>query len=267
MNPKGVQIYGQVHNSADTSVLELVPLEVTNSTNVSDTVYGVAAFSMNYVFNGAQWDRVSALVTTSDGQAADQAGLMGVVARLQGFNGATFDRYRVVADNADARAVATAGHYPCVAELAAFNGTAIDRVRTNAAAVVAATTQPFAALNANPGEWSAAHAPVANTQATATRAAGAAGVHHICRSISATLCGLTGSAEVAVQINVRDGATGAGAILWSQTLMVIPAGVTGIALAGLNIVGSAATAMTIEFSAAGGANTYGSVAMTGYSTV
>ena len=36
-------------------------------------------------------------------------------------------------------------------------------------------------------------------------------------------------------------------------------------LAGLNIVGSANTAMTLEFAAAGGANTVESVAMTGYS--
>jgi len=39
---------------------------------------------------------------------------------------------------------------------------------------------------------------------------------------------------------------------------------TGVSLSNLNIVGTAATAMTLEFAAAGGASTFESVALTGY---
>lgn len=118
----------------------------------------------------------------------------------------------------------------------------------------------------NVGEWAINHTPAANTQATITRAAGAAGVRHVCRSITVSLIGLAAAAEATVLVNLRDGATGAGTILWSTRLLVTgtTGSETGVTLAGLNIVGSAATAMTLEFAAAGGANTFESVAMTGF---
>jgi hypothetical protein len=148
-----------------------------------------------------------------------------------------------------------------------FNGAAWDRARTNSAATLAGATQPFAQLVADPGEWTIVHTPAVNVQATATKAAGAAGVQHVCRSISAALNALTAAAETTVLLNLRDGATGAGTILWALRLHAIPAGTTGIAIAGLNIFGSAATAMTLEFAAAGGANTFESLSASGYSTV
>lgn len=148
----------------------------------------------------------------------------------------------------------------------AYNGTTFDRVRSNAAAVLAGTTQSMGMLVASPAEWSVFHTPAVNTQATATKAAGAAGVRHVCRTITATIHGLIAATETTVLINLRDGATGAGTILWQLLLHVIPAGTTGLTLP-VNIMGTAATAMTLEFAAAGGANTFESVAMTGYSTI
>ncbi len=193
----------------------------------------------------------------------------GDISLTYGFNGTTYDRIRSFANNADALAVSTLGTLGVSAFLRAFNGTTYDRVRTNSAATLSATTQPFAALHAAPGEWSINHTPAANTQATITRAAGAAGVRHVCRSISATLIGLAAAAEATVLVNLRDGATGAGTILRSWRLLVVggTASEVGIEIAGLNILGSAATAMTIEFAAAGGANTFETVALSGYDTV
>lgn len=170
-------------------------------------------------------------------------------------------------DNSDGQAAGTAGLTGTVARIQAFNGTTYQRLRTNGAAVLAGVTQPFGLLAAPPGNWSANHAPAANTRATISKAAGAAGVRHICTSITAAFNALTTAAEAFGQLNLRDGATGAGTILWAISLHAIPAGTTGIALSGLAIVGSAATAMTLEFVAAGGADTIESVALTGYSTV
>lgn len=155
------------------------------------------------------------------------------------------------------------------ARLTAYNGSTYDRIRTNGAANLAASTQPFGIVTAQPGEWSINHTPVANTQATITRAAGGSGVRHICRSITATLIGLAAAAETTVLVNLRDGATGAGTILWSARLLVVgtTGSETGISLSNLNIIGSANTAMTLEFAAAGGADTFETVSVSGYDTV
>ena len=71
-----------------------------------------------------------------------------------------------------------------------------------------------------------------------------------------------------VEMPLIDGVSGGGAQLWFGWLN-IPA-VVGerdrIVISGLNLVGTANTAMTLEFNAAAGANTYESVSMTGYTT-
>lgn len=146
-----------------------------------------------------------------------------------------------------------------------YNGAAFIRSQSGSAANLAAQSASAAQLIQECGEWAINHTPVANTQATITRAAGAAGVRHVCKSITVTLIGLAASAEATVLVNLRDGVTGAGTILWSARLLVM--GLTGsqagITLGSLNIVGSAATAMTLEFAAAGGANTFETVSLTG----
>ena len=113
-----------------------------------------------------------------------------------------------------------------------------------------------------PDEWATQHQPAANTQATIARAADA-GKRHRCTSVTASLGGSAAAASGV--LNLRDGATGAGTILWSCRLAA-PAGATATATLGdLNIIGSLNTAMTLEFAGAGGANTFETVAMTGYS--
>lgn len=113
-----------------------------------------------------------------------------------------------------------------------------------------------------PDEWSIQHTPAAATQATISKAA-VAGFRHVCKGITATIsAGATASGIVNAVL--RDGATGAGTILWSAK-MAVPIGVSfAIALSDLNIVGTKGTAMTLEFVGAGAAATEETVAMNGY---
>lgn len=99
--------------------------------------------------------------------------------------------------------------------------------------------------------WVVNSAPAAGSQATASIAAEAS-VRHVLD----TLCFSSGSAVAPVltslQVNVRDGATGAGTILMSFEVE-IPAA-TGqdtppICINGLNLVGTTNTAMTVEWNA------------------
>ena len=143
-------------------------------------------------------------------------------------------------------------------------------LRAASAAVLAGTTQADALLVNKPGDWPVKHVPAENTQATASKAAGAAGVRHVCTSISAALASNASLAALAqVSVRLRDGLTGAGTILWEQQLSIpnVPGSMASINLSDLHIVGSAATAMTLEFSGAGGAGTLESVSLTGHSVV
>lgn len=157
---------------------------------------------------------------------------------------------------------------PLPANIYGYDGSAVARLRTGAAGVLSGTTQPLSLLVTRPGDWSVTHAPAANTVATASKAAGAAGVRHVCTSVSATIAGgAVAPTATTVTLQLRDGATGAGSVVGSWTIGIeATAGRTvSLVLTGLNIVGSAATAMTLEFSAAGGLNTLESVTLSGYS--
>lgn len=116
--------------------------------------------------------------------------------------------------------------------------------------------------------WTIANDPAVNTAATASKAAGTGGAVHVADCVTATfVANTTAPAAAVVTAVIRDGATGAGTILWSADLGVTAtAGLssTPIYLCGLNINGTANTAMTVEFTAAGGANTFETVAVTGY---
>lgn len=117
--------------------------------------------------------------------------------------------------------------------------------------------------------WAVSHAPAANTQATASKAAGGAGVRHIARSVSITLAnGAAAPTAALVTVNLRDGATGAGSILATWTLAVTA--VAGAVVQKEVVIpdglpGTANTAMTLETSAAPGANVSASVTLFGIS--
>lgn len=108
--------------------------------------------------------------------------------------------------------------------------------------------------------------PGAAAQATASLAApGPATQRWICTSISATFA--TGATAQATQLtlNLRNGASGAGTIIWSITVPILPVnGSWSFSLADVSLPGAYGAAMTLEFSAAGAAGTFESVAMTGY---
>jgi hypothetical protein len=136
------------------------------------------------------------------------------------------------------------------------------------AAALAATVSTKSLLTTRPGNWSETHAPATATQATASKAAGAAGVRHVCTGFTVTIAAATAPTAALVTFNLRDGATGAGTIKSTLTLAVpAVAGTSQVHhVGGLNLVGTAATAMTIETSAATGANVAASVTLYGYST-
>lgn len=115
--------------------------------------------------------------------------------------------------------------------------------------------------------WSVTSAPAAATQASASQGAGGASVRHVARAITITVAG--GAAAPAAQVltfNLRDGASGAGTVIGSWTIGVeaVAGRTVVLALGGLARVGSANTAMTLEGSAAPGANTLESVTLEGY---
>src|SRR5881409_2359304 len=91
-------------------------------------------------------------------------------------------------------------------------------------------------------QWIANHAPAVSLQATASKAAGAAGVKHVCTALSFVLSARTAVAATDVIVNLRDGATGAGPILKSWTFALTAATLVPITitLSGLKIPGSAA---------------------------
>jgi len=122
----------------------------------------------------------------------------------------------------------------------------------NSAASQAAATANGARLQEKGPRWHVTSTPAVKIQASAVMAAGAAGVRHVADCISFSAGATTAPALTKLNINLRDGAAGAGTIIWSYTV-VIPA-TTGQSVApfrvcGLNLTGTAATAMTLEFSA------------------
>lgn len=126
---------------------------------------------------------------------------------------------------------------------------------------------PGAGAQAGTPGWSVNHSPAAATQATASRAAGAAGVRHVATAVTIIVSGgPVAPAAQTLTFNLRDGGSGAGAVLasWTVGVEAVAGKTVVIELTGLNYQGTAATAMTLEGSAAPGANTLESVTLAGY---
>jgi hypothetical protein len=71
---------------------------------------------------------------------------------------------------------------------------------------------------------------------------------------------------VPLVINVRDGATGAGTILYTERITGLAGTTVRVERSGLNLVGTANTAMTVEFAAAPAAGDFQCVNLNGYDT-
>lgn len=116
------------------------------------------------------------------------------------------------------------------------------------------------------GTWSIFHQPVAATQATISKAAGGTTVKHVATGI--TVCISAVAAQPDIIFNLRDGATGAGTIVWTARLAEATVGGSKCVVSGpLNIVGSSNTAMTLESAAAPAASNFASVTLSGYDTL
>lgn len=164
------------------------------------------------------------------------------------------------------RAAAGAQGLQSVAEVLLFNGTNFEPLQSASAANINAQSGLGAALVSMPGTWAVNSNPAAGTQATASRAAGGAGVRHVSVSNDFGYGATTALAAAAQRlVNLRDGASGAGTILDQHGIPVpattIPA--TTVPLSGRSVAGSAATAMTLEFDAST-ANLFESVALDGF---
>ena len=110
--------------------------------------------------------------------------------------------------------------------------------------------------------WSVNHTPAVSTQASASRAAGGTNQRHFATSCSGSIS--TIAAQTNITLSLRDGATGAGTVLWSQTI-ICPINTPCVLSSGLlNAAGSVATAMTCEWSGAPVATNFAVATLTGY---
>jgi len=106
--------------------------------------------------------------------------------------------------------------------------------------------------------------PGAAAQATASLAAPGSTQRWIATAISATLAAGATAQAAQIFLNLRNGASGAGSIIWSKSVILPVNGLWEVDLSELNIPGAYGAAMTLEFSGAGAAGTFASVALTGY---
>lgn len=138
-------------------------------------------------------------------------------------------------------------------------GQTVDTITTVAGKERQVTARPSG------GQFSIFHTPAAATQATISQAAGAAGVSNVATALSfAIYTGAT--AQTIITVSLRDGATGAGTVKWSKSVALPANSFWSENVTLPDIVGTAATAMTVEFSAAGVANSVQSVCLMGYTT-
>lgn len=113
--------------------------------------------------------------------------------------------------------------------------------------------------------WAISNVAAANTAATVSKAAGSAAQRHVCTGFQVTMSSLGAPTPEVIVFQIRDGATGAGTVIWSGSISLpaVAGTSTSCGLTGLWLVGTAATAMTIETAQGGGANDYISVNLQG----
>jgi hypothetical protein len=113
--------------------------------------------------------------------------------------------------------------------------------------------------------WSVVSAPAVSNQASASIAA-EGGVRHVCDCVAFSAASTTAPSLTALTINLRDGASGAGTVIWSYALAAPNStgqNVSPFTVCGLNLVGTTNTAMTAEFSSLL-TNLVESVSLSGY---
>ncbi len=125
-----------------------------------------------------------------------------------------------------------------------------------------------AALVEKSSRWMVTSNPAAGSQATAS-IANEASVRHVADCVSFSAGSTTAPALTALTVNLRDGATGAGTIIWTYQVVITAVAQQNVAphsICGLNLTGTTNTAMTLEYSAAL-ANLIESVSVSGYNVI
>lgn len=214
--------------------------------------------SLNSTWNGTTWDRMRSAGTAANTTGTGLLGCGNLV-----FDGTNWQSVRTVGDNSDAQAASANGDTKSVARNFGYNNATWDRLRNAAAANLAAQSGLGVQLVAHPGFWTVNSFPGTATVASAVKGAGAAGVRHICAGVSfgfaqptATPVAFTGN------VQILDGAT----VIWQQAFAVAATASQSwqVNVTGLSLVGTAATSMTAQFSAAGGTATQESAVLMGY---
>jgi hypothetical protein len=141
-----------------------------------------------------------------------------------------------------------------------YNGASKDRLRTQSVANSANAFQAGVQQADFPGQWAVINAPAAATAATISKAA-VASTKHVAKSI--TVCISAVAAQPNIVFNLRDGATGAGTVVWTA-LLSAAAGTSQCQSATFTIIGSTNTAMTLESSTAPAATNFATVSVSGY---
>jgi hypothetical protein len=112
-------------------------------------------------------------------------------------------------------------------------------------------------------EWTIISNPAAATRASAVLAAGGAGVRRVMDGFTVSVSPVAAQGHLLLQI--RDGASLAGVIIWELGMIVpLAAGSLVFGLSDLGLIGSANTAMTIEFNVAPAAGNFQRVNALGY---
>ncbi len=218
---------------------------------------------------GGAWGRMAGLPTDSDNQpdGADPSILLGVLSRMQGYDpdNSEFNRV-IVSGDGDGVDIGGAGYLQVQARGMLYNGSSgFDRARSASTTNLAQQDGRGAIMSAGPGEWAIEDRPAAATVATVTRVSSGVGYRQVCRSITVSLVAV--GAQGIIDFVLRDGAAGVGPVLWSARFS-LPAGTSDrLVVSGLNIVGSEATNMTLECTAAPAATNFAGVALTGYTAI
>lgn len=225
------------------------------------SVGGLVVNSVGRLFDGTNFNLMRGSSNNGDGVATSATNnLVNTVALLRGFNGSTIDRIRSGSSAADGIATNATGNLHVLAHPELFNGTTFDRARSASAASQSAASMTGAAQIAPVGNWSVVDFPATGVAATVTRAAGGAGVRHICTGITATISGAAAAATGLIRVDILDGA----AVMFSAVLSAVANTTSILHLTGLALVGTANTAMTFQFGAGGGAGTQESITGYGY---
>jgi hypothetical protein len=128
-------------------------------------------------------------------------------------------------------------------------------------AVTSELLDPASSRPIGTNAWAIEQHPAAAGTPSISQAAAADPMRNVCKSLTVSIaCGAT--AQTPIRAFLRDGASGAGTILWSGAFAAVAGAAFSISARGA-WKGSPGVAMTLEFEGALAANVLGTVSMSG----